>query len=301
VSERDLPFCSIIIPTFNRRRQLRACLQALAVQDYPRDRFEVVVVDDGSVPSSQRVIDAHRDLIDLTFLTQAHAGPAAARNMGAARARGEFLAFTDDDCTADPRWLRSLADALSQRPDCMVGGRTVNALVDNPYATASQLLVSYLYDYYNRVPRGAQLFTANNLAVAAEHYRTIGGFDATYPRAGAEDRDFCDRWRDHGYKMIYVPEAVVHHGHRLTLKSYCRMHARYGCGAYLYKVTRARRGRGAIQVEPLSFYVNLVRYPYKHYQGGQALRLAGLLLLSQAANVGGYLLQRLRGVPTELA
>jgi cellulose synthase/poly-beta-1,6-N-acetylglucosamine synthase-like glycosyltransferase len=116
VSEQDLPFCSIIVPTFNRRRQLQTCLQALAGQDYPRDRFEVLVVDDGSVHHSASSMPT--GMIDLT---QHGFRLARLRRANGGRAGQVSSAFTDGGAR-DSRWLRS-ADALSQWPDCMVGSR----------------------------------------------------------------------------------------------------------------------------------------------------------------------------------
>jgi len=116
---RSHPFFSVIVPTYERAGQLSVCLHALACQSYPRDHFEVLVVNDGSEAPPEAVVDCFRDKIDVTLLTQPHAGPAAARNNGAERARGEFLAFTDDDCRPAPNWLKALAgrfDTTSTRP-----------------------------------------------------------------------------------------------------------------------------------------------------------------------------------------
>lgn len=115
--------------------------------------------------------------------------------------------------------------------DCMVGGRTFNALPENPYSAASQLLVDYLYTYYNADPERAGFFTANNLALPAESFRAIGGFDSTFPYAAAEDREFCDHWLHHGHRMRYAPEAVVYHAHALTLRTFWRQHCTDGRGA----------------------------------------------------------------------
>src|SRR5262245_35313420 len=100
--EQSRPFISVIIPTYERVGQLSVCLGALVAQDYPRDHFEVLVVDDGSATSPEAGVDAFRDRLNVQFLTQRHAGPATARNFGAAHAKGDFLAFTDDDCVPAP-------------------------------------------------------------------------------------------------------------------------------------------------------------------------------------------------------
>jgi GT2 family glycosyltransferase len=293
MSGQGLPSFTIVIPTFARPRQLEACLEALASMEYPRDRFEVVVVDDGSPESPEAVVAQFAGRLDLTLRRQANAGAAAARNHGAQQARGPYLAFTDDDCAPAPGWLSALASALAHWPDRAVGGRTVNALPNNPYATASQLLISYLYEYYNSGPGGARFFTSNNLAVPAEQFAHLGGFDAHYPRAGAEDRDFCDRWLTWGGQMAYAPEAVVYHAHRLTLRSYWRQHVNYGRGAYHLHRTRALRRQARIRIEPASFYLRLVGYPFRGQPGQRAPVLAALLALSQAANALGFFWERI--------
>src|SRR5215813_1646861 len=108
-----LPRFSIVVPTYRRPAILAGCLDAVARLDYPCDRFEAIVVDDGG--GAVELPRAYAD-VDMVLLTQAHAGPAAARNTGAARARGDFLAFTDDDCRPDPGWLSPFTARPPMRP-----------------------------------------------------------------------------------------------------------------------------------------------------------------------------------------
>jgi glycosyltransferase involved in cell wall biosynthesis len=89
------PFISIIVPTYNRPAQLKTCLESIASLDYPADRFEVIVVDDGGETPLERVVSPFRVKIDLTLLSQPNSGPAVARNSGALRAKGKLLVFTD--------------------------------------------------------------------------------------------------------------------------------------------------------------------------------------------------------------
>ena len=132
------PRFSIVIPTYDRPRPLSACLEAMSGLEYPRDRFEVIVVDDGSPEPPEAAAAPFRDRLDLTLLRLPHAGPATARNAGASRARGEYLAFTDDDCAPDPGWLHALAARFAAEPGGLLGGRTINRLPENPYSSASR-------------------------------------------------------------------------------------------------------------------------------------------------------------------
>ncbi|NES72634.1 MAG: glycosyl transferase, partial [Okeania sp. SIO2D1] len=104
-----------------------------------------------------------------------------------------------------------------------------------------------------------------------------------------EDREFCDRWLHHGYKMVTVPDAQIYHAHKLTLRSFWRQHFNYGRGAFHFHQLRAQRGIGEIKVEPFSFYYNLLSYPFLQPSERQSsLLLSMLFFLSQVANVMGF-------------
>ncbi|MHB1294394.1 MAG: glycosyltransferase family 2 protein [Anaerolineae bacterium] len=282
------PSVSVIIPTLNRPAQLAHCLAALAHSDYPRDRLQVIVVDDGSDPSPEPVVQPFRARLDLLLLRQANAGPGAARNTGAQCATGELLAFTDDDCLPDPGWVATLAARYLAQPDGLLGGRTLNALPRNACSAASQYLIDYLYAYGARTGTPARFFTGNNLALAAARFRDLGGFDVAYTRNASEDRDLCHRWLCRDLPLLYVPEAVVLHAKALTLGGFLRQHHNYGRGARQFHRARAGRGIARLRFEPPAFYWNLVGQAFRVGAGRRAPLLAGLLLLSQAAHAVGY-------------
>lgn len=283
---------SIIIPTYNRPKRLEKCLESITQLDYPSNRFELIVVDDGSLMSLQPITAKFDNCLLIQLIRQPNAGPASARNTGAAAAQGDYLVFTDDDCQPHPDWLKTLAEAINDFPNILIGGHTINALPDNLYSSASQLLIDYIYEYYNQQKGEATFFASNNFALPRELYQQLGGFDTTYPRAAAEDREFCDRWLQYGNKMLYAPEVQVYHAHQLTLSSYWRQHFHYGRGAFCFHQVRAKRAHTEIKVEPISFYFQLLTYPFSPYQGWRSLNLSGLFFLSQVANVAGFFWER---------
>jgi glycosyltransferase involved in cell wall biosynthesis len=265
----------------------------MARMDYPRGSFEVIVVDDGGQTVPEALKTSFKDRLDVSFLVQEHAGPARARNTGAAKARGRFLVFTDDDCLPASDWLQTLALWFERVPEHAIGGRTVNALPDNPYSSASQILIDYLYSYYNADPDQARFFASNNLALPAERFRAIGSFNGFWMRAAAEDRELCDRWLRQGLQMTYAEEVIVYHAHALTLRTFLRQHFSYGRGAFWFHRTRTRRGMGPLKVEPVRFYRNLLLYPFAQKQGSRRRTLLmGLLLVSQIANAVGFFWER---------
>ena len=285
---RDRRFFSVIIPTYGRPAQLAKCLDALALQKYPADRFEVIIVDDGGGGGLDAVVTPFRSRLSITLLEQEHAGVAAGRNRGAAIARGEVLVFTDDDCQPAPDWLSRLDERFAENVDCIVGGRTVNALADNFFSSASQLLISYLFSYYNANHKEARFLNGSNLAVPAEGFHRLGGFDRTFFLMGAEERELCDRWRHSGRRMIYAPEVLTYHFHALTFRSFLRQHFNYGRGAFHFQGLYHERTGKRVQVEPLSFYFGMARYPFLKGPSPQAFLISILLCLSQAANLAGF-------------
>lgn len=287
--EKSPPFISVIIPTYERPGQLLQCLRALAAQDYPRHRFEVLVIDDGSVTSMDGPIDSLRHRLDVTLLKQPHSGPATARNHGAAHAKGAYLAFTDDDCIPASDWLRSLSTTFALFPDSVLGGRTINALAHNPYSVASQLLIDYLHVCWNSTTTGATFFASNNLALPTKCFKAVGGFDPRWDRAAGEDRDLCDRLLRQRYRLVSAPGALVHHAHFLTFLAFCRQHFNYGWGAYHLHLLRAQRGTRHIHFEPLAFYFKLIAYPFTQTQACKAGLLSILLAVAQAINAVGWI------------
>jgi glycosyltransferase involved in cell wall biosynthesis len=291
---------SIIVPTRNRRGKIEKCLRAIADQTYPHDRFEVIVVDDGSdAPLSTTILPfcAH---MQLRLVEQKNAGPARARNTGAKHAAGRLLVFTDDDCEPTSGWLSALYGQFQRWPDRAIGGETINALPQNAYSTASQLLVDYLYEYYGAgaatgadgAAAGPPFFTSNNLAVPATLFHDVGEFDGSFPLAGGEDREFCDRWQERGYRLLRAPDAIVRHSHRLSFGTFWRQHMNYGRGAFHLRKARAARRRDAIGLEPFTFYGRLLMYPARTAGHREPkLFLMTLMFVSQVANALGFVLE----------
>lgn len=281
-----LPGVSVIVPTFDRPERLARCVAALADLDYPPDSREFLVVDDGSRAALERRLRDMTTSAGGRFLRQAHAGPAAARNLGAAAARHPVLAFTDDDCVPRRDWLRAIGARFRDAPDVAVSGRTVNAVAANPYSATSQQLIDYLQDYYDDPVHGARFATSSNIAFPAADFRALGGFDVAFPRAGGEDRELCDRWVAGGRRILYASDAIVDHHHEMSLGSFLSQNVNYGRGAYGFREARRRRGVGPVRVEPLSFYLGLLK---PAAGGAEGSGRASLAVLAQVAHAAGFL------------
>jgi glycosyltransferase involved in cell wall biosynthesis len=286
---QNQPTFSIIIPTYNRPEKLASLLRALILLDYPRDRFEVIIVDDDSDTTPEEAIAAFKNDLNIVLLTTAHGGPARARQTGIDTAGGKFLAFTDDDCAPAFDWLSTLDAVFTELPDAAVGGQTINALGDNRYSSASQLLITYLYTYFNKDPNQARYFATNNLAFPSQHFRAIGGLDLTWSISGGEDRDLCERWLRHGNRMVYAPKVVIYHAHDLTFRTFLHQHFNYGRGAFRYHYGRSYSKKEKIKLEPFYFYLNLPLFAFSRMPLKQAVPTAMLLVVSQITTAAGFL------------
>ena len=135
------------------------CLMALASQSMPLDHFEVLVINDGAKHDlSSAMSRAQERGLRLRVIDVPQGGPGPARNHGAKVALGELLVFTDDDCVPDAGWLEAFALAAPPEPSALLGGRVFNMLPHRAGSEASQLLVDFLYDHYNRNPRDARFY-----------------------------------------------------------------------------------------------------------------------------------------------
>ena len=278
------PRFTVIVPTFERPAPLAACVGALRALDRPGGSLEIVIVNDGGRPPAPDTVRAADDAtLVLRVVDQRNAGPASARNRGAAEARGEFLAFTDDDCLPDRGWLTAFDAALRATPDALVGGRTVNAIPDSVFADTSQRLADFVSSYFHGGAMG-RFFTSNNLAVAREAFLAAGGFDTSFPFSAGEDRELGDRWSAQGRSSVAAPDALVRHAHRLSARGFLRQHFTYGRGAVAFRRVRAESGR-PVRVDP-AFYLQSLAYALRG-GGVRAPARAALTAIAHAAYAAG--------------
>jgi GT2 family glycosyltransferase len=283
---------SVIIPTYNRPEQLTECLMAIRSQDFPKDSVEIIVVDDGShVPVKERV-GGKEELGDIRWIRIDNSGPAAARNRGSNVSRGDYLVFIDDDCIPSPDWLANVDRCATLYPDCLIGGRTLNRLLQNQHAATSQIIVDAVYRFYNADPASARFLATNNMTVRADLFASVGGFHEGF-RIASEDREFCDRWLHQKRRIVFCEEIVIFHDHLLNFPSFCRQHFNYGRGAYQYHSLRHKRGSGRIRAD-MKFHVklySLLRASFIKLNRTMGVKVFIMLVVWQIMNLIGFLVQ----------
>ncbi len=223
---------SVVIPTYNRRVSLVRCLDALQQQTLDKKRYQVIVVNDGSPDDTAAFLEAYqRDTqMHLTVVNKQNEGPAVARNTGIEMAEGEFVAFLDDDCIPDPRWLEDLLEEFPDDPQCAGLGGFIHRLHDTLYAQYIDDVTPLAHQIND--PKLNFLVTANAMyrkSVLTE----IGGFDTTFAWAGGEDPELSLRITNLGYYLAATQKAKVAHDHRDSLKAIYKTHINYGKGMKL--------------------------------------------------------------------
>lgn len=180
---------SVVVPTYKRPQMILRCLNSLGDQDFDRNRFEILVVDDGSKDETKDSVGKwakqHPD-IEFTYIAQDNSGPASARNRGIEKARAEIIAFTDDDCEVDRSWLSAIYKYLNKNPNKLGVGGVTYTDPEKTTPLTSQIVNSIESD-----------FPTCNVAYRARDLRAIGGFDESYPVTN-EDIDITWRMAERG-------------------------------------------------------------------------------------------------------
>lgn len=244
-----LPSLSVVIPVKDRADELKRCLASLAALSYPREKLQIIVVDDGSSDDSPAVARACGAQVVHSGGTGL--GPAAARNVGASFARGEILAFIDSDCSASTEWLTELLPAFDDPKTVAVGGKVdgmcTESAVDRYEAVMSSLSLG------SRERSGSEgddtfYLPSCNLLVRRDAFLAVDGFDDTM-HVG-EDVDLTWRLRDEGLTITYLPAGTVLHEHRSTLRSFMSRRFDYGTSEGMLQILHPLR-RKRMVIPPL--------------------------------------------------
>jgi glycosyltransferase involved in cell wall biosynthesis len=224
----EAPFFSVVIPVWNGAELIGTCLRAIGDQTYPRDRHEVLVVDNGSVDTTREVV---RSFPFATLLVEPVAGAYRARNAGLEAARGEFVAFTDADCIPDRDWLASAARAVKQYPSAGVLAGHIQLVQRNGTSGASEKYEAlFAFNQARNVSQYGVCTTANWISPRSL-LMDLGGFDAALKSGG--DSKFARRIRAAGHPIVYVPDMLVRHPMRGTLKELAKKQRRVVGGRWM--------------------------------------------------------------------
>jgi glycosyltransferase involved in cell wall biosynthesis len=218
----DFPFVSVVVCTRNRAQILAQSSAALLAIDYPPDRWEVLIVDNRSTDDTLKVAhEIARGRPDLVrVVEEREIGLSVTRNTGIREARGDIIAFIDDDAFPEPGWLRALVEVLLQENVLVAGGPVEPWFQGELPPWFSDIYLPYLAAWdrgaeihpltYNQYPRG------NNIAFRRAAFEHYGDFSRHLGRTGAsllscEETELCLRVERGGGRILYAPGARIRH------------------------------------------------------------------------------------------
>ncbi|HWP34054.1 MAG TPA: glycosyltransferase [Thermodesulfobacteriota bacterium] len=290
---------SIVIPTYNRAELLARCLAGLARQEPAPARVEVVVVDDGSTDDTAARVEAlaRGFPFALRCVRKPNGGAASARNRGIREARGELVAFLDDDCVPRPDWVRRAVEAARGHPDVSGFGGLVE-----PAGTTSRI-ARYIAD--RRLLAGPALDGGRVVAVVTANalfrkrdLEAIGGFDERFRQPGGEDVDLSRRLLESGRRLARAEGLVVEHHHREGVRPFLKTYYWYGYGSGLIRAktrplgsVRARL-KGALAV---LYLAAVPLYVARHLLSGVGFPDSALYGMLDGLRKAAYALGKARG------
>jgi glycosyltransferase involved in cell wall biosynthesis len=225
---------SAIVCTYNQASYLQKSLASLIGQTLPKERFEIIVVDNGSIDHTREVCDLFNESVHLRYLYEPVVGLSQARNTGWRNARSEFVAFLDDDAIANPDWLERIVDrfkTLNPSP-ASVGGKILPIWEQQPPAWLTQELEKYL-GVVNWINEGCFLgdegfyLAGSNVAYRRQVLEEMGGFSTSLGRRrekllSNEELLMQCHLKRRGLPIFYDPEISVQHhvGHERLKKDW---------------------------------------------------------------------------------
>ena len=278
------PKFSIIIPTYSAEMLLIECIQSLCNQSVEKNSFEVIVVNDGGKREISKKIELFDNQLEIRYFYQENKGPAAARNLGINKARGDIILFLDDDSLPTSVWLKAVINAWETYPDYDgIGGYIISEKSDSIYCRVNTDFFNWYLANYS-VNEHYPFLTTCNAGYKKRTLNKVGNFDKEFRKASGEDRDLNIKLINAGGKLRLDKSVLVYHDRDLTISSYTKKYYNYGKAA---KKIYSRYP----ELKRLSSnsYFNLYVSILKNYHTYKEKLMAFLLVtLSQVFTILGY-------------
>jgi glycosyltransferase involved in cell wall biosynthesis len=220
---KTFPYLSVVVCIYNGKRTLGAAIDSLLVQDYPKNKYEIIFVDDGSTDGSGKICKEllkkmKDEPLRATYAFQKNRGLSSARNIGVSLSRGELIVFIDQDATADKKWLSEIIKAFTDEQIGVVGGKIKTLNNENRFAT----FIHWIH-YWKENSIGNEFIPiiGANMAFRKEVFDKVGGFFEQFKSRGDEN-SFINLKVLSYFGKNDAPYAIVYHEHPGVLKEWFR-------------------------------------------------------------------------------
>jgi glycosyltransferase involved in cell wall biosynthesis len=215
---------SAVICTHNRSEYLKNAIQSLINQNIPKERYEIIVVDNRSDDNTKEIVEQFSKDNTVRYLFEPDLGLCSARNTGWQNARGKYIAYLDDDAIAGPEWLGKIVEVfetVDPRPGC-VGGKVDPVWEEKrPEWLSDRLFEVLAIVNWSDTPHAIknvdkEWLVGTNIAIPRETIEDIGGFSPRLDRSGGTLLSNGDTFLERqivqqGYSVYYHPDILVNH------------------------------------------------------------------------------------------
>lgn len=238
---------SVVIATYNRVDVIKDCIDSILSQDFPKDRYEIIIIDSSSDDSVKKIIDEYYPVSNpkIQYFYQKREGLASARNLGIEKAVGDIVYFFDDDCILDKNCLNIISSSYDSKEIAGIEG----GVAGYHSSTIIQKYGDFLYHRTDTPPGGIIPGMDGPIGCNASYRKDVltevQGFDKQFK--WMEDLEIAIKIRKKGYYFKFIPSALVYHKHRVTLTevlkrayNFCYIGTKLCCDKYpeLYSVKK---------------------------------------------------------------
>jgi len=219
-------YFSVIVCVYNGERTLKQALNSLVKQNHPKEKYEIILINDGSEDESEKIClsfikENMNEYPVIRYVSQENKGLSMARDLGIALSKGEIVAFIDQDAVADINWIKQLAYEFDVDQDLMVIGGKTEILNDQCWF-ANFLFIIHYKNYNNQIA-----IIGTNMAYRKEIFKKVGGFYKAFNHFGDESV-FLRANIFNKYKVKQTKKAIVYHEWPNTLKKWLKERALNG-------------------------------------------------------------------------
>lgn len=218
---------SFIIPIYNRPEEMKELLESLCDQD--TDVFEVVVIEDGSTNTSEKIVASFNDRLPVSYFFKTNSGPGASRNFGMKRAKGNYFIILDSDCVLPPGYLSAVKSFLASHEVDFFGGPDA---ADNSFSTLQKAINFTMTSFLTTAgirgsAKAIQKFEPRsfNMGISKEAFLSSGGYGRIHP---GEDPDLSIRLWELGYVSSFIEKAFVFHKRRISWRLFFKQVHAFG-------------------------------------------------------------------------